>query len=148
MPAKHICRWCGKLVPIGELCECQKKNRSKSNKYIRSKRYIDNYEFYRSKDWDIIRTAVFRYCMGVDILQWYETGILIPAVNDRVHHIIPVRDDESMKLVFTNLILLSFDTHTRVHVEYNKGINSKKMMQDKLRKALAAWGRYIDSIKE
>ena len=110
------CSKCGKRMEMGQKCSCCKRDYS-TNKRSRKE--------YHNNRWAKLR----QYVMARhDYLDAYalEQGNVIPA--DTVHHIIPVRDDETLFFEPTNLIPVSRASHDTIHAAYDRGDLEKKSM--------------------
>lgn len=140
MPIKKICSWrgCSKVLDEGVLyCDYHQKKWDKANK-ARNKeydlrRYADKETkkrkgFYNSDDWIRISNLAISSCYGIDILEYYRTGIITQG--RAVHHIIELTENWDCRLDVLNLIYLTEKNHRRVHAEYDKSIKGKKAMQN------------------
>ena len=70
-------------------------------------------------------------------LDWYEyltAGRLVPG--ETVHHIVPLRDDWSLRLDPLNLICLTNQNHQLVHIELSAGGERREAVIKRLREAL------------
>lgn len=126
-----ICKFCrcGKIIPKVEgLCEECKKELYSKNKATRKD--FEKNKFYSSVNWIKARNSVRKrdsyiclYCYNV----YHE---LTPV--ELVHHIVPFKEDEKMRLDKNNLISLCRQCHEFVHGEYNKSLKNKEKMQQEL----------------
>lgn len=87
-------------------------------------------EFYASISWKRLRKEVITALLGMDILEYYTTGQIVPG--ERVHHIIGLDDDWSSRLDSLNCIYLTEKNHRIVHAAYERSPKDKKAMQTKL----------------
>lgn len=87
-------------------------------------------EFYTSIPWKRLRKEIIATLLGMDILEYYTTGQIVPG--ERVHHIIELDEDWSSRLDSLNLIYLTEKNHRRVHAAYERSPKDKKAMQTKL----------------
>lgn len=132
MALKKQCSYhgCKELVDYNAEC-CSKHEGMKHKDYnMRRKQRSDGKKydtFYGSGDWDDIRqyTIVQRY--GIDVLEYYRTGLVTQGRT--VHHIVCLEDDWSKRLTASNLVYLTESNHKRVHAQYDKGIKDKEKMQ-------------------
>lgn len=141
------CRFCGKTYPMGASCNC-KQSRTHYREYDRNHRTKEtkSYNFYKSSLWIKMREHIRRKYMGCDLLKFGETGLLVPASNMIVHHIIPYKEDEAFALEESNLVLLSHQSHEYVEAEYKKSPTAKKHMQNLLKLYQLKWDEYINSL--
>ena len=121
-----ICPCCGKSIRQDEKHTCRHKE------YNKSRRKADT-KFYSSQAWNYLRQYVKARACGIDEYVFYKTGKVIPG--NAAHHIVPVRDADSLKLDADNLIYLSHATHEMVHATYSHSKADKVKMIDELRQA-------------
>lgn len=91
-------------------------------------------EFYNSKEWRRLRPNIIASLLGMDILEYYTSGQI--SNGERLHHIVELEDDWSLRLDSLNLIYLTEKNHRIVHAAYERSTKDKKLMQDKLLKLL------------
>lgn len=65
---------------------------------------------------------------GIDVYVYMTQGIVIRA--DTVHHIVPLRENWSLRNNVNNLISLNHDTHSMIEQQYRK---NKNEMQEELK---------------
>lgn len=134
MPIKKYCSYTGCRVLLDEdVRYCDKHQKmTRDHKALRDREYKQNrddnkeQDFYRGQAWVNIRDAAMAYYFGIDIFEYYTTGMIIEA--DTTHHIITIKEDWNKRLDIKNLIPLTEKSHQYIHNEYRKG--NKKQMQD------------------
>ncbi|MED4206583.1 HNH endonuclease [Neobacillus mesonae] len=131
MAMLKICR-CGKTISVSlKRCEkCAATYDSERHKlYDKHRRDKESAAFYNSKPWKVcsnrIRMRDHYMC------QLCLTDKKIKPV-DFVHHIKELRDVPKLSLTESNLISLCAGCHRRVHVEYDKGKQQRKAMEEVL----------------
>ena len=127
------CPRCGKKIAVGkETCDCaQQIKRARDRRYDSEKRNRKHAAFYASPEWIIVRDACRDACMGLDLYALYARGQLVPG---RVaHHIIPLEDDWTKRLLTDNVIYVSESSHQEIHRIYAAGADEKKALQTALR---------------
>jgi len=154
LPIKKLCSWRG----CSKICNAEDKYCSyHQDKFIKvererykeySKRRREDKEqrkhqdFYNSNDWKRIRDAVISSCNGIDLIEYYRTGKVVQG--ERVHHIVELDEDWNCRLDINNLIYLTEQNPSRVHVEYDKGDREKKQMQQILFGLLEKWNKEFE----
>lgn len=126
-----ICGVCGRKIPQGTVCECQRKRHKVYNREHRDSKANG---FYHSQQWAHMRQAIIARAHGVDELILHEQGRLVPG--SIVHHIETLQDAPGKRLDAGNLILLSAKTHAAVHAAYDKNDKDKQAMISRLKQAL------------
>jgi len=82
---------------------------------VRDKQYS---EFYKSDEWERTKTQVLIRDKG--LCQWcLVKGIVRPA--DVVHHIVPIKEDWSLRFDLMNLVSLCHECHNEWHNRESKG---------------------------
>ena len=108
------CPRCRKRIPSGTECDCIKK---RHKEYDRTGRNRKTDAFYHSDDWCRMRAMAEARYMGMDIYSYYVLGKM--EYGHSVHHIIPIKDDWSLRLNLDNLIYLTEKNHQKIHVLLN-----------------------------
>ena len=125
-----ICNKCGKKLPQNERCSCQTERHKLYNAGRRDK---DKNNFYHSRQWAAVLTAVKSRSLGLDeyaLAQGYlEKG-------NTVHHIYTIDERPDLKLSLDNLIYVSAKNHNHIHAEYARNDDAKKMLQAELKKII------------
>ena len=127
-----ICGVCGRKIPQGTVCECQ---RDRHKTYNREHRDSKANDFYHSIQWEHMRQVIVARARGADELVMSEQGRLIAG--NVVHHIETLQDAPDKRLDAGNLILLSAKTHAAVHAAYDKNDKDRQAMIERLHRALA-----------
>ena len=104
MPIKKYCSYTGCRVLLDEdITYCDRHQQQvKASRAVNDKRYSINrddkkeQDFYRSHLWITARDTAIIRCYGIDMYEYYTTGLIIEA--DTVHHIIPIKDDWSKRI--------------------------------------------------
>ena len=125
MPIYKRCSRCGKRLEAGVMCTCQKDRHRDYDRYGRDQK---SKHYYNSNEWLRIRSATLEKDNGIDVYIYMTRGEVVAA--DTVHHIIPLRDDWSMRNDIDNLISLQHDTHSMIEQMYQK---DKIRMQQELK---------------
>lgn len=106
---------CTNKIDKGNYCNEHKRSKKK-RKQQKNIYHHENKPFYRSDPWKAIRSKVYErekgYCQ--------RCGKFIFGRRAHIHHIIPIRQDESLKLEENNLMLLCPKCHTIVENEDNE----------------------------
>ena len=123
MPIYKRCSRCGRRMPSGQRCPCQKQRHQEYDRYSRDKRTKD---FYGSKEWEQARDAAIEADGGVDVYLYMTKGEIVLA--DTVHHIVPLKDDWSRRVDIRNLMSLGHDTHSMIEQMYRK--DKRKTIQN------------------
>lgn len=110
----------------GENCSCQNDRHKIYNAAQRDK---EKNAFYHSAAWERLVARVKARASGLDE---YAQAQGYFEVGNTVHHIYTVDERPDLKLSLDNLIFLSAKNHNRIHKEYNKDAESKKILQAKL----------------
>ncbi|URZ15322.1 HNH endonuclease [Clostridium felsineum] len=136
MPLYRKCSKCKKKVPIGTLCECEKKVRRESYKAYKKRRMSDKQEaerqrFYNTNAWKFLSDTVKKHYLGMCVMCWYRNNEMVNS--EYTHHIITLKEDMNMSLNKGNCIPLCDSCHKRVHIEYDKGKDYRIKMQNILR---------------
>lgn len=125
MPIYKRCSRCGKRIEAGTICQCLKDRHKEYDKYSRDRR---SKQYYNSREWEAAREHVLQLDEGIDVYAYMTQGIVIRA--DTVHHIVPLKEDWSLRSNEDNLISLNHDTHSMIEQQYRK---NKKEMQEELK---------------
>lgn len=125
MPIYKRCSRCGKRIEAGTICKCLKDRHKEYDKYSRDRR---SKQYYNSREWEAARELVLQLDEGIDVYVYMTQGIVIRA--DTVHHIVPLKEDWSLRSKEDNLISLNNDTHSMIEQQYRK---NKKEMQEALK---------------
>ena len=97
-----ICSRCGKRIPEGTTCPCQKIRKAESDKhYDRYQRDQKSTEFYKSGVWQLTRQRVLNMDQHLDVYEYMMHGRVVIA--DTVHHIVPLKEDWNRRLDISNL---------------------------------------------
>ena len=127
MMLNRLCAVCGKTVPQGQRCECQKK---RHKTYDREHRDKGRAAFYHSLAWTKLRNQIkVRACGSDEYVRMTECRMVPGTI---AHHIYPVDEFPELKLKDDNLIYVSARTHEMIHVAYDRGGQCKAEMQGKL----------------
>lgn len=118
----RICK-CGRRIPQGQVCSCQKQ---RHKVYDDSRRDKEKQEFYSSTEWKKVASAVKTRANGLDEYL-IATGII--ELGSMCHHIYSIEERPDLKTDLNNLIYVSARTHNKIHAEYSKGEAEKKAMQ-------------------
>ena len=129
----RICQTCGKRVPQGTRCACQK---GRHKEYDKERRDKTAAAFYHSREWVRLTHYIKSRAGGCDEYIRHINGELRPG--SIVHHIFPRDARPDLALEPSNLILVSPATHRMIHDRYAVGANERAAMQGRL---LAATGR-------
>lgn len=129
------CR-CGKLIPQSlKMCEeCEQRQQSRFVTYNKTRRDQRAAEFYLSKQWRALRSAIMSVYEYVDIYALYvQKEIKTLDESDPVHHIIELEEDWEQRLNPMNLIPLKHETHSIITALYKQSKASRKETQMQLR---------------
>ena len=135
-----ICSRCGKRIPEGTTCPCQKIRKAESDKhYDKYQRDQKSTEFYKSGVWQLTRQRVLNMDQHLDVYEYMMHGRVVIA--DTVHHIVPLKEDWNRRLDISNLMSLNHDTHSQIERDYEK--YGAKVMACRLSEIL---GRYREQM--
>ena len=119
----RICNSCGRKVPQGQPCPCQKQ---RYRVYNREHRDRGRAAFYDSHEWRATAEAARAragYCD--EYIRAYE-GRLVPG--QIVHHIHPIDEAPGRRVDLDNLVVVSAKTHDHIHREYKASPARKAAM--------------------
>lgn len=133
MPLFKRCSRCGRRLPAGSTCPCVKRRHQEYDRYSRDKK---SKEFYNGQEWINARAAALDADGGIDVYLYMTQGMVVAA--DSVHHIVPLKEDWSLRVDLSNLISLHHDTHSRIEAMYKQ---DKTGTQEALRKMLEEYRR-------
>lgn len=125
MPIYKRCSRCGKRIEAGTTCQCLKDRHKEYDKYSRDRR---SKQYYNSREWEVVREHVLQLDEGIDVYVYMTQDIVIRA--DTVHHIVPLKENWSLRSNEDNLISLNHDTHSIIEQQYRK---NKNEMQEALK---------------
>lgn len=131
----RICGSCGRKVPQGQQCECQKQRYKIYNREHRDK---DRSDFYNSTQWRRTAEAVRIRAGCIDEYALHYEHRFIPG--RLVHHIVPINENPALRLDLNNLVCLSPKSHDFVHAAYAEGGQHKAEIQAQLRAIRQGWG--------
>lgn len=128
-----LCK-CGELIDLGQQ-KCSKcmvaDNKKYKQKKINRKDYDIN-KFYSEKKWIEIRNKVRQRDRKLCLFCLDENKI---ESVDVVHHIVPIKEDESLAYDMNNLICLCNKHHNLVHELYDE-VSNKSETQELLRRLI------------
>ena len=90
----------------------------------------DNAEFYHSKAWKSMTALCKLKANGLDLYELVINNNIVKGTLS--HHIDELEEDRSKALDINNLIWISDKTHSYIHSEYNKNLESKNKMKEVL----------------
>lgn len=122
-----ICGKCGKKIAQGNKCSCVKERHKVYDKEFRNK---ESANFYHSKAWRKLTALCKLKANGLDMWELIVNKRIVKGTLS--HHIEELTENKDRALDITNLIWISDKTHNFIHAEYNKSIESKKKLQEKL----------------
>lgn len=125
MPIYKRCSRCGKRIEAGTTCQCMKDRHKEYDKYSRDRR---SKQYYNSREWEAVREHVLQLDEGIDVYVYMTQDVV--TIADTVHHIIPLKEDWSLRNNEDNLISLNHDTHSMIEQQYRK---NKNEMQEVLK---------------
>ncbi len=138
MALKKICR-CGKVISYTEkycskcTSKADKERKEQYKHYARNRKDKEEQRFYNSKAWKVTRQVVASrdnylcmLCLSNKEIESYYT----------VHHIVELKEDYDKRIDIDNLICLCQSCHEHVHSIYDRNIDSKRNMQEKLYKII------------
>ena len=88
---------------------------ARNKRYDAARGNDKEYKFYKSKAWRQLRNYVMERDHHLCQLCLKEGNIVDATV---VHHIVPVRDDWSLRLKENNLISICDECHNKIHKKY------------------------------
>ena len=136
MPIYKRCSRCGQRIPSGSTCLCAKSRHKDYDRYSRDNR---SKQYYSGKVWELTRASTLEEDGGIDVYLFMTEGRIELA--DTVHHIIPLRDNWSIRNDITNLMSLNHDTHSMIEQMYRKDKNgTQRILQDMLSEYRAGRG--------
>ena len=138
MPLRKFCAHpgCNKVIDITETY-CAKHTTTKAQ---RDKEYDARYRdrkakaFYNSKAWQMARQRALTLDDHIDVYLYMTEKRIVKA--SKVHHIIEYREEPSKGLDINNLISVSEETHEKTIKQMYANEETKKQMQEQLRKAI------------
>ena len=138
MPLRKFCAHpgCNKVIDITKTY-CDRHTVTKAQKdreYDAKHRDRKAKAFYNAKAWQIVRQRVLTLDNHIDLYLYATERRIVKA--SLVHHIIEYREDPSKGLDPNNLISVSEETHEKTIKQAYANEESKREMQDQLRKAI------------
>lgn len=122
-----ICGSCGNKVAQGSKCSCTKERHKAYDKEFRNK---ENTSFYHSKAWKSLTALCKLKANGLDMWEFIINKRIVKGTLS--HHIEELEENRDRALDITNLIWVSDRTHAYIHKEYNKSLENKRKLQEKL----------------
>lgn len=122
-----ICGRCGKKIAQGSKYSCVKERHKLYDKEYRNKNAAN---FYHSKAWKEMTKLCKLKANGLDLYELVINKRIIKGTLS--HHIEELEDNRARALDITNLIWVSDKTHAFIHSEYNKSLENKRKLQQKL----------------
>ncbi|PFU37760.1 endonuclease [Bacillus cereus] len=115
---------CRNKISKGRYCEEHKRNKPpRKNKDKKNIYHHENKPFYRTDEWKYVRSQVYErekgYCQ--------RCGMFVFGRGAHVHHVIPIKQDETLKSEINNLMLLC------------PKCNTKEENEDKPKKVFLIW---------
>lgn len=129
MPIYKRCGRCGKRIPSGSRCACEKRRYRDYDCLSRDKKSKD---FYHSSEWERARQQALDEDEGIDVYLYMTTGEIKAA--DTVHHIEPLRDAWEKRCDLQNLMSLHNETHSEIEQMYKKNKKETEKMLTKMLK--------------
>lgn len=131
------CSRCGRRLLVGNQCPCRRMRHKEYDRYNRDR---EAKKFYTGKEWERIREKALELDGGIDVYVYMTTGEILLA--DTVHHIIPLRDDKTLKTDVGNLMSLHHTTHSMIERLYRSDKRKvEKELSDMLREYRQHRGR-------
>ena len=121
MPIYKRCSRCGKRMPAGAICGCQKRRYQEEDKYTMDDKYK---LFYKSRSWNRARDTAIDFYGGLDIYSLYILGRM--EYGQTVHHIIPLKECWERRTDVSNLIYLTESNHQTIHNIMAQGETQKQ----------------------
>ncbi len=128
MPIYKRCSRCGRRIPSGSRCPCQKQyQKERHREYDRHRRDRKSKDFYGSREWEAARRAALEADGGIDVYLYMTEGEI--ALADTIHHIIPLKEDWDKRSDLDNLMSLRHETHGKIERLYggNQGEIVRKL---------------------
>ena len=115
------CEYCRKVQPYNHKCKLKPKQTTA----------INHNDFYYSSAWVKKRQAIKARFYGIDVYDFVVNDVI--TYGTTVHHIVPLADNERLKLTDSNLILLSDGNHKLIHRMLDQNyISTIRLMRDVL----------------
>ena len=138
MPLRKFCAHpgCNKVIDITKTyCDRHTVTKAQRDKeYDTKHRDRKAKAFYNSKAWQTVRQRILALDNHIDLYLYATERRIVKA--SLVHHIIEYREDPSKGLDPNNLISVSEETHEKTIKQAYANEESKREMQDQLRKAI------------
>jgi len=138
-------QYCKHLIPITDkycadhdhlVLEQEAKRQATYDKAIRYERDAQFTDFYHSSEWLAKRAFVIDMYKGIDVYAYYKSKKIVNATT--VHHIEPLRDGWSKRLLDVNLLPISAQSHGEIEALYKR---DKIGTQARLKQMIADWNR-------
>lgn len=131
------CPRCNTRLEVGAVCRCYEKRRTSQGRSERD-------SFYLSSEWGQARARAIRRTHGLDIVEWYEHGVLLNGFT--VHHIAPLEIAWELRTDADNLIYLTEKNHRLIHELYRKDyIGARDRLRELLFRFDAEYGKFKSS---
>lgn len=128
MPLFRLCSICNRELEYGKKCKCEiDKEKERYKEYAKHRQDKDVQAIYSDKTWNKVKELVCRGQYGIDIVEYYKTGMIIPI--EVCHHIVEIKEDISKAYDVTNIIGLTQSNHIKIHNKYNNSSESRRAMQ-------------------
>lgn len=134
-----------RLIPYEDkyCSECQeevdKQKKDKYKKYKSLRIDKDIQKIYTGKLWIKTRELVKAKQMGLCLYSYFVLNKI--AYAEVYHHIIPIKQDINKAYDGNNIIGLTKSVHQNIHIEYDKGNQNEKEMQDLLFSLVSKWNK-------
>lgn len=150
MAYKKYCARCGcnRLIDATKTyCSLHAATNAERNaEYDKTRRDKGAKEYYNSSEWQTARAAALARDTGIDVYIYMTERRVVPAT--MVHHIVELREDYSRRSTLSNLISISEATHEGVIKKAYSNPETKREMQQKLRKAVKNYQKVVGGQKE
>lgn len=128
-----FCEYCHKIQEYNHQCNLKPKRTTSSN----------HNKFYSTTAWNKKQKQIKENFYGIDVYEYVVNQKIVYGTV--VHHIVPIKDNDSLKLSNSNLILLSDSTHKLIHKmldkDYNATINLMHNCISQFKKSLGGYSK-------
>lgn len=136
MPIYKICGRCNQMIPSGTTCKCYASYRKRRYKEYDISRGENKYtQFYKTKEWLMIRDKAISFYDGLDIYSYYKLHLI--EYGRTMHHIVEMKEDWAKRLDLDNLIFLTESNHRIIHKRMQE--ENKEMVRKELKELIKRW---------
>lgn len=136
-----FCPKCNAIIPITERFCPAHSDAQRHKEYNEVRRDKEAQAFYESDEWKLTKLIVHGKYKGLCLYSLFIDQQIRQA--DAVHHIVPLREDWSLRVDIGNLIPLTTSAHSLIEQMYKQ---DKAKAQDLCWDLLRQWNEFIKGV--